>query len=137
MSAQENKAMVHRIEEAVAKGDLEALDDLYAADMVDHNPFPEQAPGLEGLKQKVSALNEASPDQRLSVDFLVAEGDTMVDHWTASFTHRGEFMGISPSDNEVVVTGISIYRFKGGKVAEERTEFDGIGMLAQMGALPE
>lgn len=137
MSAQENKAMVHRIEEAVAKGDLEALDDLYAADMVDHNPFPEQAPGLEGLKQKVSALSEAFPDQRLSVDFLVAEGDTVVDHWTASSTHRGEFMGISPSDNEVVVTGISIYRFKGGKVAEEWTEFDGIGMLAQMGALPE
>jgi steroid delta-isomerase-like uncharacterized protein len=137
MSAQENKAMVHRIEEAVAKGDLEALDDLYAADVVDHNPFPEQAPGLEGLKQKVSALNEAFPDQKLSVDFLVAEGDTVVDHWTASSTHRGELMGISPSNNEVVVTGISIYRFKGGKVAEEWTEFDGIGMLAQMGALPE
>jgi hypothetical protein len=35
--------MVHRIEEAFAKGDLDALDGLYAADMVDHNPSPSKS----------------------------------------------------------------------------------------------
>jgi steroid delta-isomerase-like uncharacterized protein len=137
MSTEENKAAVHRIEEAVGNGDLDALDNLYATDFTDHNPFPDQAPGIEGLKQKVAAINAALPDQEVSVDFLVSEDDTVVDHWTATGTHQGEFMGIPPTGSPVAVTGISIYRFKGGKVAEEWTEFDGIGMLAQMGALPE
>jgi predicted ester cyclase len=112
MPAEENKAIVHRIKEAVANGNLDALDELYAADLVDHTPFPEQAPALEGLKQKVSALNAALPDIEVSLDFLVAEGDKVVDHWTASATHQGEFMGIPPTGNQVIVTGISVYRLR-------------------------
>jgi steroid delta-isomerase-like uncharacterized protein len=129
--------MVHRIEEAVAKGDLDALDGLYAADMVDHNPFPEQVPGLEGLKQKVSALGAAFSEMHTTVDFLVTEGSLVVDHWTSTARHTGEFMGIPPSVEHMSVTGISIYRFEEGEVVEEWTEFDEIGMLAQMGVLPE
>jgi predicted ester cyclase len=62
--------------------------------MVDHNPFPEQAPGLEGLKQKVMALGAAFSEMRTTVDFLVAEGSLVVDHWASTARHTGEFMGV-------------------------------------------
>ena len=44
-------------------------------------------------------------------------------------------MGVPATGARTRVTGISIYRVANGKVVEEWTEFDGLGLLEQLGVL--
>jgi predicted ester cyclase len=46
-------------------------------------------------------------------------------------------MGVAPTGNQVTVTGISINRVSGGKIAESWTNYDALGMMQQIGAIPE
>jgi predicted ester cyclase len=45
-------------------------------------------------------------------------------------------MGIPPSGNRVEVTGISIDRLEGGKFVETWSNYDALGMMQQIGAMP-
>jgi hypothetical protein len=67
---------------------------------------------------------------------MLAEGDRVVTRWTARGTHRGELMGIPPTGKPVTMTGITINRLEGGKVVEDWTVFDQLGLLQQLGAIP-
>jgi len=66
----------------------------------------------------------------------VAEGDKVVARWTSFGTHNGDFMGISPTGKQVTTSGITIFRLQDGKIVEEWSESDMLGMLQQVGALP-
>jgi predicted ester cyclase len=46
-------------------------------------------------------------------------------------------MGVAPTGNQVTVTGITINRVSGGKIAESWTNYDALGMMQQIGAVPE
>ena len=73
----------------------------------------------------------------MTVEDLIAEGDKVVTRWRARGTHQGELMGIPPSGNPVEVTGITIHRIEGGKVVETWANYDALGMMQQVGAVPE
>ncbi|MHA2064892.1 MAG: ester cyclase [Candidatus Thorarchaeota archaeon] len=137
MSIQENKDIVRRINDEVwGKGNLVIVDDLYTTNYVDHNPMPGMTPDREGLKQSVNIMRAAFPDLQTRTEDLVAEGDKVASRWTAIGTHKGEFMGIAPSSKQVTVTGMQISRIVDGKVVEDWTEFDMMGMMQQVGAVP-
>jgi predicted ester cyclase len=51
---------------------------------------------------------------------LVAEGDYVVERFTASGTHRGEFMGAAPTNRTVAMPGINIFRLRDSKIVERR-----------------
>ncbi len=137
MAAEENKAIVARLADAIwNQGDLTAVEELYAPDIIDHSPAPGQAPGLEGEKQVVTQFRTAFPDLQTTNDDLIAEGDTVVLRWSGRGTHQGEFAGIPPTGKPMTVTGIEIYRFSNGKVVERWGEFDMLGILQQLGAIP-
>ena len=55
--------------------------------------------------------------------------------WRAEGTHEGEFQGYAPTGNQVTWTGINVYRFECGLIAEEWAEVDGLGRLQQLGVL--
>jgi hypothetical protein len=90
----DRKEIVRSIEHAVADGALDELDRYYAADVVDHNPFPGQGPGLRGLRDKVAMLGAGLSDLSVAIDLLVEEADLVVDHWIGTGQHTGELMGI-------------------------------------------
>ena len=137
MSAGENKAIVARLADAIwNQGDLTAVEELYSHDIIDHSPAHGQAPGLEGEKQVVTQFRTAFPDLQTTNDDLIAEGDTVVLRWSGRSTHQGEFAGIPPTGKPMTVTGIEIYRFSNGKVVERWGEFDMLGILQQLGAIP-
>ena len=73
----------------------------------------------------------------ITVDEQIAEGDSRRDPWTGRGTHTGELAGIAPTGKDVTVSGLTISRFEGGKVVEEWTTWDTLGMLVQLGAIPE
>jgi ketosteroid isomerase-like protein len=88
-----------RIIDAISRGDADSLDELVAPDVVDHNPIPDQAPGLDGVKQWLAAARTAFPDLRGTVEDVVVEGDrlaarvTWYAHTGATKTHRGSRQG--------------------------------------------
>jgi steroid delta-isomerase-like uncharacterized protein len=130
VSAEENKSIVRRSWEAVSQGD-----EVYATDCVIHEP-DEDIQGVEGLRQFVGGILAAFPDMSVTVEDEVAEGDKVVTRWTGRGTHRGEFLGITPTGNRVEVTGITIHRIEGGKIAEEWEMPDNLGMMQQLGVVP-
>ena len=139
MSTEDNKALVRRFfQEFWDQKNLAVADELITANHVDHTAGgpPGLPPGPEGLKQFASIYFTAFPDLRITIENMVAEGDKVVTHWTTRGTHRGELMGIPPTGKQVTVTGITIDRIAGGKVAETWTNFDALGMLQQLGVIP-
>jgi len=140
MSTEENKAIARRAYEtfnqAVSAGNWTALDEVIAADVVDHYPSPGQGPGLAGVKQVFEAFRTAFPDLHFSVEDMITEGDKVASRITLYGTHTGDFQGIPPTGKHVTQTGIDILRLAGGKVVERWGEFDNLGLLQQLGLLP-
>ena len=117
MSTEENKALSRRVAEEIFNGgNLDLAYELYAPDYVLHDPsLPEDLHGPDGLKQYVAMASEAFPDARVTIVDQVAEGDKVVDRWTAAGTHTGEFVGIPPTARRFEVSGITVSRFAGAR----------------------
>ncbi len=139
MSTEENKAISRRLqEEVLGQGKVELVDELLAPDYVSHAPgSPEQTRGAEDIKHIVQTYRSAFPDLTYTVEEQVAEGDMVVTRWTARGTHQGEFMGIAASGNSIEVSGMSMDRISGGKIAEDWVNWDALEMLQQIGAIPQ
>jgi steroid delta-isomerase-like uncharacterized protein len=137
MSSDQNKAIVRRAFEEPWKGNLDVIDELIASDYVGHDPAePEPRRGPEGLREFVTAYRSAFPDVRVTVEQQLAEGDLVATRWTARGTHEGELMGIQPTGKQVTVSGMSISRLSNDKIVEGFQNWDTLGMMQQLGAVP-
>ena len=134
-----NKEIVRRLVEGVwTDRNLAVIDELIAPDYVGHDPTqPEPIRGREGFRQFVDMYQSAYEDARVTIDDLIAEGDLVVTRWTGRGTHTGELMGIAPTGKEVTVSGITISRLANGKIAEDWELMDALGMMVQLGAVPQ
>ena len=137
MPADENKAIARRyIEGFWSQGSVPA-EDLLTPDYVVHDPgTPGRTGGVEGENQVASMYRAVFADLRFSVEDVLAEGDRSVIRWTARGTHHGELLGIAPTGKAVAIPGISILRIAGGKIAEHWLNWDTLGLLQQLGAIP-
>jgi steroid delta-isomerase-like uncharacterized protein len=125
------------IEEVFNEGRLELVDEIVAADAIDHDPaLPEPVVGPEGSKQLVAGYRAAFPDVHLTIEDQIAEDDRVVTRWTARGTHTGDLWGISGTGKEATVTGITIDRIEDGKIAESWTNWDTLGLMQQIGVIP-
>jgi SnoaL-like polyketide cyclase len=86
---------------------------------------------------QISSCHATSVPESWFCKHALAEGDMVATRWTARGTHQGELMGIPPSGNRVEVPGTTISRIEGGKVAEEWDNYDALGMMQAIGAVPE
>ncbi len=136
--SEENKALVRRwFEELFNAQNLDVADEITAPDHVNHDPtLPDLPPGPEGDKHVVNLYHGAFPDANITVEEQVAEGDEVVTRWTGHGTHQGDLMGVPPSGNRVEVTGMTLNRVSGGKIVESWTNYDALGMMRQIGAMP-
>ena len=92
---------------------------------------------MEARSQFTAAFTEAFPDLRLTVQDIMAEGDMVAARVAFHGTHRGEFQGIPPTDKEVNFTAMEFNRVAEGKVEEHWVEIDLLGLMGQVGAIPE
>jgi steroid delta-isomerase-like uncharacterized protein len=137
MGAEENKALVRRwVEEAWNNKNLSVVEETWDPNWIDHSGPPGQASGPEGARQFVTQFSAAFPDVHITIEDMVAEGDTVVYRWTGRATHEGVFQGIPPTGRRVEVPGITIHRLQNGKIAETWGLVDTLGMLQQLGVLP-
>jgi len=135
MSA-ENEALVRRFFEDFCNGRRpEVADEIIAADYVSHGPQAPPAEGPEGVKARVSVYQD-SLDGNWGVQEIFSAGDRVVARWVGSGTHRAELMGVPPTGKHIEVEAISVFRIDGGKIAEEWTVWDALGLLQQVEAVP-
>src|SRR5215208_5271328 len=139
-SAEENKAVARREFEEMYNqgGNLDAAQEIYAPNFVGHEPTSGELRGVEGAKQFASSYRQAFPDLECTIEEQVAEGEKVVSRWRARGTHEGETEDLGPpTGNRVEITGISMSTIAEGKLVEDWTNFDAMGMMQQLGMVPE
>jgi steroid delta-isomerase-like uncharacterized protein len=136
--SEENKALARRWADIFNQGNLDLVEEIYSPDFVDHDPAaPEDVRGVEGAREFYRMYTGAFPDAQITIEEQIAEGDLVATRWTARGTHQGELMGVPPSGNRVEVSGMTISRIEGGKVVEEWDNYDALGMMQAIGAIPQ
>jgi steroid delta-isomerase-like uncharacterized protein len=142
MQVEVNKAIARRYyDEIMNRANLDTIDELMSPDFIFTIPTHlKPYYGSEGFKQLVTMLHEAFPDVYLTIEHLIAEGDTVVGHWTGSGTHQGilhTVMGdLCGSGKRFVIDGMSWLRIVDGKIVESLANEDTLGLLQQIGVLP-
>jgi steroid delta-isomerase-like uncharacterized protein len=122
--------------EVWGKGNAALADELMAPDLIDHTPFPSDAPGLEGHKQTLAVFRSAFPDLTTVVDDVMAEGDLTFLLWHGEATHKGSLMGIPATGKPVHVTGMDILKMENGKIKERWAEVSALQLMQQIGVIP-
>lgn len=135
--SERNKELCRRwMEDVINTKNVGLIDELLASDYRLHRPGQE-VNGIAEVKALVRTYFDAFPDLECSIADLLADGEKVILRWTVTGTHTGDLLGISPTGKSVTVAGIMISRVAGGKIAEEWESLDELGMLKQIGALPQ
>ena len=122
-------------EEAFNGRDLSLLDDLIAADYVNHAALPGTAPGPAGQAAVLERLWAALPDARFAISHIAADGDAVICIGTMSGTHEGELLGVPGTGRRVEWRMCHLMRFDaGGRAVEHSAIRDDLGLMRQMGA---
>ena len=135
MSTETNKAIVRRYYDQVwneRRPDL--IDEFLAEDFVIYGT--DLAPGLEGVKQFYALSLAAFPDQQLTIEDMIAEGDKVVVRATFTGTHQGELFGIPPTGKQVSQSSAAILRLAKGKIVEDWWHANDLSLMQQLGAIP-
>ncbi len=135
MSVKENMEMFRTVvEEGFNKGNLGALDALFAPDYQEHQ-FGLR-PTLDGMKQDIQFLRTAFPDFHLEIADMVANEDEVWARMTGTGTHRGPFMG-PPTGKSFKITVFDVLRIKNEKISDHWGVPDRFAVMAQLGLIPQ
>jgi steroid delta-isomerase-like uncharacterized protein len=136
--SEKNKAIVKRIVQEIWNGrNLALADELISLDYVDNVAGSSTPVGPEGFKDAVNGVRDAFPDFAITINDMISEGDKVALVWTFIGTHKGELMGIAPTEKLIEFDGIYLYRFKDGKLVERSGNRNMFKLLSQLGAIPE
>lgn len=137
--SENNKAIVRRlIEEVWNKGNLSLVDELFTPNYEHHDTSsPDFGRGPESEKKRVTVYRGAFPDARLTIEDIIAEGETVMARWSCRGTHKGDLSGIAPTGKQVTISGITVSRLANGKIAESYVNWDALGLMHQLGVVPE
>jgi steroid delta-isomerase-like uncharacterized protein len=136
MGTDENKALIRRfVDEVLAAGRVEAIDELVAPDFVSHT-WAMTDDGRERLRAATPQIHSSLSDVDFAIDDLVAEGDRVVAVLTSSATPTGEFMGVPASGRRYTIGEMHRFRVGAGRIVEHRHQHDALGLMKQLGALP-
>jgi len=132
----DNIAIITRFEHAFRAADQATIDELSDPSLVDHNPAPDHEPTLAGFKQKVADFKAIFPDLEEDLQDIIVSGDTVATRWVVIGSLQQQFMEIRASGQTIRVEGMNFYRLKDGRVTDIWTQFDGVALMQQLGAIP-
>lgn len=136
MGTTENKRLVRRlIEEVVNTGRLDNLSDFVSPDCVETDGRVRVVSGIEGIAKHIKGVRTTYPDLYLTIDRQIAEDEWVVTQITARGTHRGEWLGISPTGRQLVFTGVNVDRVVNGKIVEHGGAANMLEPLLEVGAI--
>jgi steroid delta-isomerase-like uncharacterized protein len=132
--ADQNRELVRRYFEEMLNGrDLPLLEELLSPDCVfTAPPVPSGLHGTASIRPAITSLFDTFPDLAFTVHEQIVEGDVAAVRWTMRGTHEGEWLGIPASGTRVVLTGINVFHFAGGRIRRVHAEGDYLGALQQI-----
>jgi predicted ester cyclase len=133
MSEQAKALVLRHPEEVWSRGNLAAVDELFAPEFVGHHPGQPDWVGPEGVKEIVTRTRTAFPDFVETVHDIVADGDRVVTRFTAAGTNLGPLGGAAPTGRRISMEEMGIFRVVGNRIAEKWGVIDRQGMLDQLG----
>jgi predicted ester cyclase len=132
-SSQEN---LDRAQERWNAGDLEGYLELYDDSATLHGLSPEPM-DKDGARALYTAMHAAFDCPQLTFEeILWADDDACTIRFTLSGHHVGEFMNVPPANEPIAMAGMTLMRFRDGRVVERHTTSDMLGLLIQIGAVP-
>lgn len=135
MQGDMSEALVSRfITDVFEQGRTDVVDQLVTPDFVSH-PLPGAGPDV--MKQAISRVSTGLSDARFDIQDIVAEGDRVAVRLTSTATQTGDFMGMPPTGRRYTIEEIHIFRISDGRIAEHWHQGDMLGMLRQLGLMPE
>ncbi|WP_415949063.1 ester cyclase [Streptomyces sp. KLOTTS4A1] len=131
-----NKIMVRSFfEDVVNARNIDAADALCTEDYREHDPAMSSYDlGLAQAKAE-NAEMAAAFESVVTIDSLVAEGDTVCARISFTGRHVGPYQDMEPTGREFSGTGHATFRCEGGKIAETWWNLDDLGLLQQLGAI--
>lgn len=134
-----NKNVVRRlVEEVWNKGNMTVIDELFTPNYTHHDAStPDLGRGPESEKKRATLYRTAFPDLRVTMEDIIAEGETVVSRWSCRGTHKGDLSGIAPTGKQLNISGVTIARLANGKIAEGWVNWDALGLMQQLGVVPE
>jgi steroid delta-isomerase-like uncharacterized protein len=137
--SEQNKSVVRRLfDELWNKGNLQVAEEIIAPTYQHHDAStPDFGKGPESEKKRVNLYRTAFHDFRLSIEDLLAEHETVVVRWSCRGVHKGDLNGIAPTGKQFATTGVTIVRFLDGKIVEGFVNWDALGLMRQLGVVPE
>lgn len=136
MGNQQNLTLTKRLfEEVFTKGNLKVADELISSSIKLHDPAINHKDGLKAFKEQQTIYSTAFPDKKVRIEDIFTADDRVIVRWSVQATHKGELQGIAPTNKQINITGIAIYRFANGKVTEMWQNWDRLALLEQIGEL--
>ena len=127
MSAEENKRILRRFfTEVFEQGNLAVVDEIFSTDWVNIDPSLPPLKGRDGARQLVTMFRTAFPDLKGGLEDMVAEGNRVAGRF--SFTATGM---------HVTLAGTGIFQIEDDKILKNQVNFDALGMLQQIGVVPQ
>ncbi|MGA4864420.1 ester cyclase [Streptomyces lavendulocolor] len=133
-----NKLVVRRfVDEVINGADIAVVDELCTPGYREHDPSqPSYDMDLEAAKAATREVMEAFRPT-CTVEGLVAEGDTVCLRMSFKGRHVAAYQGLEATGREVSGTGQATFRCEGGRIAESWWNVDDMGMMQQLGVVPE
>ncbi len=136
MSAEQNKEVFRRvIEEGFNDGDLDALDECFPPTYAEHQ-FDLPAT-LEEFKGSIRYLRDTFAPFSLTIEDMLADGDTVWARMTGRGTDSKGVMGHPPTGRSFAITVMDVCRFEHGRIVEHWGVPDRFHQLVQLGLLPQ
>lgn len=124
------------MDEVWSKGNLDSVEELYAADHVGHSAQGPELRGHQEFAEYVSMYRSAFPDLTFRIEDTIAEGDRVAMRWQAAGTQQGDLPGIPATGKAAAVTGTTFLRMAEGKIAESWVSWDALGLFQALGTIP-
>ena len=136
MGVEEKRVLATRIIEGfINKNNPVVADELFADDFVNHSPQYVVSPDRDGLKQMIALLHHGFPDIQFILDDSIVENDKVVLRMRCTGKHKGEFIGIQPTNKSIDTSSISILRLENGKVKERWNVTNQLETMQQLGLM--
>ena len=135
----EPHTLVHRwFAEVWNQGREETVDELFAANGIAHGlgEGDADARGPAAFKIFLHNMRSALPDVHIRIEDTIVQGDKAVVRVVLKGTHHGEGLGLPPTGRRVSISGIVIVRVANDQIVEGWNNWDQLGLLQQLGAIP-
>ncbi len=135
-SVEQNEAVIRQVLMLIDERKLDEAFELYALDYQYHGPGGQELRGRDGIRGLWEVFLVGFPDLRSTIEDIVSAGDKVVLRWRLEGTHTGEFMGVAPTNVEITLGLIEIFRVADGQLVEAWDQYDRLGLMQQIGAIP-